>query len=50
MTVQPLGIPDAPDGQLFIDDAFSNVPDEETPSSQSEVHSDVDMFVARHLT
>ena len=49
VTVQPDGIPFSPVGQLDIDDAFTNVPDDETSSSQTLVQSVADILVARHF-
>lgn len=49
-TVQPSGMPLAPDGHEVIAAALTNVPDEATPESHDATQLDADMSVARHLT
>ena len=48
-TVHPLGIPLVPVVQDVIDDAFTKVPVEATPFTQSYVQSDTEISVAKHL-
>ena len=50
-TVQPVGIPLAPEVQLVIDAAFTKVPLAGTPSdNHPEVQDVAEISVARHFT
>ena len=48
-TVQLVGIPLTPVDQLFILEALTNVPDDDTSTTQLDRQNLADIFVARHL-